>query len=220
METKVYNQAGKAVGVYDLPDRIFSVDVNSDVIHRALTAHMANCRQPLAHTKTRSEVRGGGAKPWKQKGTGRARHGSIRSPIWIGGGVTFGPRNDKNFKLKINKKEKQKALFMALSSKVRDSEIVIVDSLEFIEPKTKSMKEVLENIFSSAFQSDRVKKTLVVVSKNNSNVTLSTRNIPIAMVTQADSLNIYDVLTYKYLIIPKDAISVIDQTYKKINDKK
>lgn len=220
METKLYNQAGKAVGVYDLPDRIFSVDVNPDVIHRALTAHMANCRQTIAHTKTRGEVRGGGAKPWKQKGTGRARHGSIRSPIWVGGGVTFGPRNEKNFKLKINKKEKQKALFMVLSSKINDSEMAVVDSLDFAEPKTKKMKEVLANIFSSAFQSDRMKKTLVVVSKNNANIALSVRNISAAKVALADSLNVYDLLTHKYLIMPKDAISIIDQTYKKLSDKK
>lgn len=220
METKLYNQAGKAVGVCDLPDRIFAIDVNSDIIHRSLIAHMANRRQSLAHTKTRGEVRGGGTKPWKQKGTGRARHGSIRSPIWVGGGVTFGPRNEKNFKLKINKKEKQKALFMALSSKVKDSEIAVIDGFDFSEPNTKKMKEILGNIFSSVFQSDRLKKILVVVSQNNNNTVLSTRNISMAKVTPADSLNVNDLMTYKYLIMPKDAIAVIDQTYKKISDKK
>lgn len=215
METKLYNQAGKAIGVCDLPDRVFNVDVNQDVVHRALVAHTANRRQAIAHTKTRGEVRGGGTKPWKQKGTGRARHGSIRSPIWVGGGVTFGPRNEINFKLKINKKEKQKALFMVLSSKARDKEMAVVDNLVLAKPKTKKMMEVLEGISSSVFQNKRLRKTLVVVPKENSGVALSARNIPAAKVVWPDSLNVYDLLTYKYLIMPKDAVSIIDQTYKK-----
>lgn len=215
METKLYNQEGKAIGKYDLPDRVFNVDVNQNVVRRALVAHTANRRQVIAHTKTRGEVRGGGTKPWRQKGTGRARHGSIRSPIWVGGGVTFGPRNERNFKLKINKKEKQKALFMVLSSKVKDKEMAVIDNLAFAEPKTKKMMEVLEGISYAAFQNKRLKKTLVVMPKENSKAALSARNIPVAKVVWPDSLNVYDLLTYKYLIMPQEAVAIIEKTYKK-----
>ena len=215
METKVYNQKGKSVGAYELPARIFEVPANLDVIHRALIAQLSNQRQPVAHTKTRGEVRGGGIKPWRQKGTGRARHGSIRSPIWAGGGVTFGPRSDRSYKIKINKKEKQKALFMVLSSKVKDAEMALVENLSLSEPKTKTMSEVLKAVFSGAFKAERLKKTLIVVSKNDNNAELSARNLPVVKAVKADSLNIYDLLSHKYLIMSQEAAAVIDQTYKK-----
>ena len=216
METKVYNQKGKSVGAYELPARIFEVPANSDTIHRALVVQTSNQRQPVAHTKTRGEVRGGGIKPWRQKGTGRARHGSIRSPIWVGGGVTFGPRSERSYKIKINKKEKQKALFMVLSSKVRDAEIALVEDLNLKEPKTKTMSEILKAVFSGAFNAERLKKTLIVVSKNDNNAELSARNLPVAKVVKADSLNIYDLLSRKYLIMSQEAAAMIEQTYKKI----
>ena len=219
METKLYNQKGKSIGVCELPDRIFEVSANPDVIHRALVAQTSNQRQPVAHTKTRGEVRGGGVKPWRQKGTGRARHGSIRSPIWVGGGVTFGPRSERSYKIKINKKEKQKALFMVLSSKVKDAEMALVEDLNLKEPKTKTMSEILKAVFSGAFSTERLKKTLIVVSKNDNNAELSARNLPVAKVVRADSLNVYDLLSHKYLIMSQEAVAVIDQTYKKSNIK-
>src|SRR3972149_5452041 len=143
METKVYNQKGKSVGAYELPARIFEVPVNSDVIHRALVAQTSNARTPVAHTKNRGEVRGGGIKPWRQKGTGRARHGSIRSPIWIGGGVTHGPRKEKNYARAIPKNMRMKALCMALSRKLADGQVLFVDSFAFSAPKTSDAKKAL-----------------------------------------------------------------------------
>ncbi|MEK7067075.1 MAG: 50S ribosomal protein L4 [Patescibacteria group bacterium] len=214
MEVNIYNQNAEIVGKSDLPDSIFGVKLNSDLMHQALTAQLANARKPIAHTKDRSEVRGGGKKPWKQKGTGRARHGSIRSPIWIGGGVTFGPRKEKIYKVKINKKQKCKALFMALSSKINDKEMALLDKFEMGEVKTKKMAGILDIFSKAVWGNSRLKKTLVVLPKSDRKILLSTRNIPAAKIISADSLNIYDLLAYKYLIIPKDAIGIIEKTYK------
>ena len=147
---------------------------------------------------------------------GRARHGSIRSPIWVGGGVTFGPRSERSYKIKINKKEKQKALFMVLSSKVKDAEMALVEDLNLKEPKTKTMSEILKAVFSGAFSTERLKKTLIVVSKNDNNAELSARNLPVAKVVRADSLNVYDLLSHKYLIMSQEAVATIDQTFKKL----
>lgn len=215
MEAKVYNQKGKSVGAYELPSRIFEVSANPDTIHRALLTQMSNQRSPVAHTKTRGEVRGGGIKPWRQKGTGRARHGSIRSPIWVGGGVTFGPRSERSYKIKINKKEKQKALFMVLSSKAKDSEMALVEDLNLKEAKTKTMSEILKAVLAGAFGAERAKKTLIVVSKNDNNIELSARNLPMAKTVKADSLNVADLLSHKYLIMSREAVETIDQTYTK-----
>lgn len=214
MEVNIYNQNAEIVGKSDLPDSIFGVKLNSDLMHQALTAQLANARKPVAHTKDRSEVRGGGKKPWKQKGTGRARHGSIRSPIWIGGGVTFGPRKEKIYKVKINKKQKRKALFMALSSKINDKEMALLDKFEIGEVKTKKMAGILDIFSKAVWGNSRLKKTLIVLPQSDRKILLSTRNIPAAKIISADSLNIYDLLAYKYLIIPKDAIGIIEKTYK------
>jgi len=214
MEVNIYNQNAEIVGKSDLPDSIFGVKLNSDLMHQALTAQLANARKSVAHTKDRSEVRGGGKKPWKQKGTGRARHGSIRSPIWKGGGVTFGPRKEKIYKVKINKKQKRKALFMALSSKINDKEMALLDKFEIGEVKTKKMAGILDMFSKAVWGNSRLKKTLVVLPQSDRKILLSTRNIPAAKIISADSLNIYDLLAYKYLIMPKDAIGIIEKTYK------
>ena len=216
METAVYNQEGKKVGTYVLPDGIFNVTVNTDVIHQALVAQDANARENIAHTKNRAEVRGGGIKPWRQKGTGRARHGSIRSPLWKGGGVSFGPRNERIFALKINKKQKQKALFMVLSSKVKNEKLAVLDMFALESIKTKLISEILKTVSGAAFSAEGYKKLLVIIPAADKNVTLSMRNIPNVKVLTADSLNIKDLLSYRYVILVKDAVAVIEKTYTQL----
>jgi large subunit ribosomal protein L4 len=173
-----------------------------------VVAQLANSRQVIAHTKGRSEVRGGGRKPWRQKGTGRARHGSIRSPIWRGGGVTFGPTKERVFKKKINKKMKRKALFMVLTSKIKDDELILLDKLEIKEPKTKPMAKMMENILKK-----KQKSVLVVIPKKDENIARANKNIPYTKTIWADSLNVLDLLSFKYLLMPKEAIKVIEKTY-------
>ena len=203
-----YNMKGDKVGTVKLPPEIFDVKINTDLIHQAVVAQLANKRQVIAHAKGRSEVRGGGRKPWRQKGTGRARHGSIRSPIWRGGGVTFGPTKERVFKKKINKKMKQKALFMVLTSKVKDDELILLDKLEQKEPKTKLMADILKNVLKKEQES-----TLVVIPKKDENIIRANRNIPYTKTLRADSLNVLDLLSFKYLLMPKEAIKVIQDTY-------
>jgi large subunit ribosomal protein L4 len=169
---------------------------------------MANRRVAISHTKDRSEVRGGGIKPWKQKGTGRARHGSRRSPIWIGGGVTHGPTNEKNFKKKLPKNVKKKALFIALSEKSRSNLITVVDSFDINEIKTKKAIEMLNNL--------GIKEScLIVLPKIDNNMILSTRNIPKVNVIQAKDINCLDILSSKHLLIDKEGLKVIEETFKK-----
>ncbi len=216
METVVYNQEGKKVGTYVLPDGIFNVTTNTDLIHQVLVAQDANARESIAHTKNRAEVRGGGIKPWRQKGTGRARHGSIRSPLWKGGGVSFGPRNEKIFALKINKKQKQKALFMVLSSKVKNEKLAVLDMLTLEKIKTKDASNILKIVSDAAFSAEGYKKILVILPTANKNVTLSMRNIPNVKSLTADSLNIKDLLSYRYVILVKDSVEVIEKTYTQL----
>ena len=199
---------GKKVGTATLPPEIFDVKMNADLVHQAVVAQLANKRQPLAHAKDRSEARGGGRKPWRQKGTGRARHGSIRSPIWRGGGATFGPTKERVFKKKINKKMKQKALFAILTSKVKDKELILLDKLELKEAKTKLMAKILGAILKK-----KQKSVLVVTSKKDKNIIKANKNIPYTKTLRADSLNILDLLSFKYLLVPKEAIKVIEETY-------
>ncbi len=208
MNVKVYNQEGKEIGKAELPAEIFALPMNKDLVHQAVVSQMANARQVLAHTKDRSEKRGGGRKPWRQKGTGRARHGSIRSPIWRGGGVTFGPSKERVFTKKINKKMKRQALFMALSSKVKDKEMILLDKIELAEAKTKEMIKVLNNLKIS-------KTVLVVLDKTNQKIIRAANNIPKIKTIRADSLNVVDVLSYKYLLMLQGAIEIIKQTYLK-----
>jgi large subunit ribosomal protein L4 len=214
MKVKVYNQEGKEVGQAELPAEIFDVAINEDLIHQAVVTQMANVRKVIAHTKDRSEVRGGGRKPWRQKGTGRARHGSIRSPIWRGGGVTFGPTKERVFAKKINKKMKRKALLMVLSSKVKDKEMVLLDKLELAEAKTKQMAEII-NSLKTKIKKDLDKGTLIVLPKTDQKITRAVRNIPKIKTIRADSLNVLDVLSHRYLLMPQGAIEVIKETYLK-----
>lgn len=208
MNVKVYNQEGKKIESVELPAEIFALSMNNDLVHQAVVSQMTNARQVLAHTKDRSEKRGGGRKPWRQKGTGRARHGSIRSPIWRGGGVTFGPSKERVFTKKINKKMKRQALFMALSSKVKDKEMILLDKIELAEAKTKEMIKVLNNLKIS-------KTVLVVLDKTNQKIIRAANNIPKIKTIRADSLNVVDVLSYKYLLMLQGAIEIIKQTYLK-----
>src|SRR3989344_1908614 len=216
METTLYNQEGKTVGTYALPEGIFNVPMNTDVLHQALIAQESNARSVIAHTKNRAQVRGGGRKPWRQKGTGRARHGSTRSPLWKGGGVSFGPSNERDFSLKINKKQKQKALFMALSSKVKEAKLALLDVLSLPEIKTKKAFEVLHIISDAAFGGAGSRKILVVLPKSDQTIALSVRNIPQVKVLVADSLNVKDLLSYRYVVMVKDAVSVIERTYTQL----
>jgi large subunit ribosomal protein L4 len=203
----VYNLEGEETGKIKLPDEIFGLEANKNLINQTVNVLMANKRNPWAHTKDRSEVRGGGVKPWKQKGTGRARHGSIRSPLWRGGGVTFGPRKEKVFERKINKKAKTKVLFMVLSSKLRDKELLIVENLEIKEPKTKLMSGILSKILK-----DRKKDILMATSKKDKNIIRASKNIPYVKTIAADSLNILDLLSFKYLLLDKEGIEKIKKT--------
>ena len=213
----LYNQKGEKSGKVDLAENIFGVESKSSLIKQVYVAQQANKRVAVAHTKTRGEVSGGGAKPWKQKGTGRARHGSIRSPLWIGGGVTFGPRSDRNFSKKINKKQKQKALFMVLSSKLNDKEIFILDALSFGGIKTKEADKFLNNFTSKVLKPKNNAKTLVVLPEKSEELQLSFRNIPQTKVVRADSLNVVDLLDYKYTVVVKDSLDVINNTYTKLS---
>jgi len=213
MDVKLYNQKGEEIGKVALPVSIFDVAMDRDLVHQAVITQQANARKAIAHTKDRSEVSGGGRKPWRQKGTGRARHGSIRSPIWRAGGVTFGPTKERVFSKKINKKMKQKALFMALSSKVRDKETILLDKLNLSEPKTKQMAQVIDGL-EKKLKIDFNKGTLIVLSKVDQSISRASRNIPKIKVVRANSLNVLDVLSYRNLLMLKPAIGVIKQTYK------
>lgn len=212
MKTDLYNLEGEKTGTVELPEKIFNIEINKDVIYQVVNAQMANNRQSLAHTKNRGDVRGGGKKPWRQKGTGRARHGSIRSPLWRGGGVTFGPRNEENFSRKINKKIKQKALFMVLTSKIQDKELIIVDGLTIREPKTKLMAGIISKIFKNKTKSS----ILMAIPKKNENIIIASKNIYNLKTIFADSLNVLDLLSFKYLLLDKESIKVIEKTYGNI----
>jgi len=213
MDVKLYNQKGEEIGKAALPASIFDVALDRDLVHQATVTQQANARKPIAHAKDRSEVSGGGRKPWRQKGTGRARHGSIRSPIWRGGGATFGPTKERVFSKKINKKMKQKALFMALSSKIRDKEAILLDKLDLSEPKTKQMAQIIDGL-EKKLKLDLNKGTLIIIPKVDQDISRASRNIPKIKVVRADSLNVLDVLSHRSLLMLKPAIGVIKQTYK------
>jgi len=197
-----------------LSETIFGLKINHNLVRQALEAQLSQSRRPLAHTKDRGEVRGGGKKPWRQKGTGRARHGSIRSPLWKGGGVTFGPRKEKIFAKKINKKMKRQALLMALSSKVKDAELVVLDELKLTQPKTKDMAQVIKGL-AVGVKKDLGKGTLVVLAAKDENIIRASRNLPKIQTISATSLNLVDLLNRRYLLLPKDAIGVIEKNYLK-----
>ncbi|MDP2946234.1 MAG: 50S ribosomal protein L4 [bacterium] len=205
---KVYNQEGKEVSELKLNEAIFDLPWNADLVHQVVRVAMANKRQVLASTKTREEVSGGGRKPWRQKGTGRARHGSIRSPLWKGGGVTFGPTKERNFKLKINKKMARKAFLTALSTKAKDNELLVLDDLKLSAPKTKEMAKIMKNF-------PQVKNGLLALAKKSEDLKRTGRNLPNLNITNIDNLNILDILKYKYLIFTKDGIEYLNKKYSK-----
>ena len=201
---KVYNMEGAEVGSIELNDEVFGVDVNTHVMHMAVVSQLANKRQGTQSAKTRAEVRGGGRKPWRQKGTGHARQGSTRSPQWKGGGVVFAPK-PRDFSFKMNRKEKALAIKSALTSRVLESKFFVLDSLAFDEIKTKKMISVLDNL--------NVDKALVVLDKKDENVILSARNLPNATTVTSNALNVYDILKYDKMIITKDAVAQIEEVY-------
>lgn len=209
MKVTVYNQEGKGVGTTLLPKEIFDIKVNPDLVHQVVVSQMANRRKVIAHAKGRSEVRGGGRKPWRQKGTGRARAGSIRSPLWRGGGVTFGPTKERVFKKKINKKMRKIAFFMALSTKAKNNLLLILDKLSLPEAKTKLMTKILGKL---PFKKG---SCLIALPQADKMIIRVTRNIPNAQTIEARNLNALDLLSFKYLIMPKETIKVIKETFLK-----
>ncbi len=212
METQIYNQKGKSVGKFDLPESIFGVPWNGDLVHQVVTAMQANARTPVAHTKTRGEVRGGGRKPWKQKGTGRARHGSSRSPIWKGGGVTHGPRNEKSYDQKINKKMKAKALYTVLSEKLRKGQILFVEELNLKAIKTKDAVSIIKDLSSlKGFEKmvgGKKPNTYISVPAKGDVLKKSFANIPTVEIDEVRNMNPVDLLSYKYIIISQPTESV------------
>lgn len=205
MEAKIYNQKGDTVGTVNLPVKVFGAKWRPDLVHQVVEGMRSNKRAGTADTKDRGEVSGGGKKPWKQKGTGRARHGSSRSPIWVGGGVTHGPLSFKNYKRKISKKMRAQALFSVLSKKVKDNEIIFVDSLSLSEAKTKKAKDVMKNISkASGFKplaDSKKPKVLVALFNRDENTEKSFRNLPQLEMVFLKNLNPLDVLRYQYLLI-------------------
>ena len=200
----VFNMEGNEVGTLELNDAVFGVEVNEHLVHLAVVAQLANKRQGTQKAKTRSEVSGGGKKPWRQKGTGHARQGSTRAPQWTGGGVVFAPK-PRDYSVKMNKKEKAAAIKSALSSKVAEEKFIVVDGLAFDEIKTKKMAAVLANL--------KVNKALVVLDKKDENVILSARNIPEVRTTMSNSVNVFDVLKYDNVVITKEAVAQIEEVY-------
>ena len=200
----VYNIEGKEVGSIELNDAVFGVEVNEHLVHMAVVNQLANNRQGTQSAKTRSEVSGGGRKPWRQKGTGHARQGSTRAPQWTGGGIVFAPK-PRDYSFKMNKKEKRIALLSALSSKVAESKIVVLDEFRLDEIKTKKFVEVMNNL--------KVENALVVLEGENKNVVLSGRNIPSVKVTATNEINTYDVLKYTTLVVTKAAVEKLEEVY-------
>ncbi|MDD4271511.1 MAG: 50S ribosomal protein L4 [Patescibacteria group bacterium] len=217
IKIKVYNQNAEADGEMELSPKVFGMKVNQDLVHQATVTQMANERQVIAHTKDRSEVRGGGRKPWRQKGTGRARHGSSRSPIWIGGGVTFGPRNDRNFKKRINKKMKQNAILMVLSDKAANDNFIILDKLEAAAFKTKVFNKIIDGFEAKIFKSKKGAKRsfLIIVDKGDEKLSCSARNLTGIKLINTENINIVDLLKYKNLILNKAAVEKLTERYGK-----
>ena len=215
MEAPIYNTEGKKTGTIELPESVFNVPWNDSLMYQVVTSMQANARTPVAHTKFRGDVRGGGKKPWRQKGTGRARHGSIRSPIWRGGGVTHGPRSDKNYARAIPRKMRAKALFMALSRKLRDNEIILIDSFGFKSPKTADARKVLNALSRGGFEKLSTKKknaALIALPGNSDAAHKSFRNIGNVTSVEARNLNPVSLLGNTYIIIedPASAIKMIE----------
>lgn len=200
----VYNIEGKEVGTIDLNDAVFGVEVNEHLVHMAVVSQLANNRQGTQKAKTRSEVSGGGRKPWRQKGTGHARQGSTRAPQWTGGGVVFAP-TPRDYSFKMNKKEKRAALKSALTSRVLENKFIVIDELKFDEIKTKKFQEVLNNL--------NVNKALVVLEDDNKNVEISARNIADVKTAKTNTINVFDILKYNTVITTKACVATIEEVY-------
>ena len=200
----VYNMEGKEVGTMELNDAVFGVEINDHLVHLAVVRQLANKRQGTQKAKTRSEVSGGGRKPWRQKGTGHARQGSTRSPQWTGGGVVFAPV-PRDYEIKMNKKERRAAFKSALTSRVQENKLIVLDDLKLDEVKTKAMQAVLNNL--------NVSKAMVVLADNDQNVVLSARNIPDVITALPNTINVYDVLKYNTVILTKSAVASIEEVY-------
>lgn len=209
LKLPLLNQGGENIGEINLNPKVFGVKAMPKLVSQAVVTQLAAVRRNIAHAKTRAFVSGGGAKPWRQKGTGRARHGSIRSPLWKGGGVTFGPTNLANYTKKMNQKAKRKALFSVLSAHAEEEKIVVVDQIELLKIKTKEAVKVLENLKL------KNKKTLIILPKTNMIITRSVNNLPYTKTIRADSLNVYDVLNHEYLLVIQDSFKKIEETFLK-----
>ncbi|MFH1509329.1 MAG: 50S ribosomal protein L4 [bacterium] len=209
MEAKLLNSEGKDTGKQKLPASLFSVQVADDTIYKVLVAARSNKREIIANTKGRSDVRGGGKKPWKQKGTGRARHGSIRSPIWIGGGVTFGPSKERNYKRKVNRKERQKALLAILTAKAKEDKLLVVDDLNIKDVKTREMAKVISKL------PVKNKSLLIVLPKKDDKVYRASKNIQKVKVTNTDILDIIDLVSYEYLLVLPETINTLEKKFAK-----
>lgn len=203
-KVSVYNMEGNEVGDIELNDAVFNVEVNEHLVHMAVVSQLANNRQGTQNTKTRSEVSGGGKKPWRQKGTGHARQGSTRSPQWTGGGVVFAPK-PRDYSFKLNKKEKKLALKSALTSRVQDNKFIVVDDLKLDEIKTKALASTLNNL--------KVNKALVVIADDNANVALSARNIEDVKTAYTNTINVYDILKYDTVVIDKATVAKLEEVY-------
>jgi len=217
MKTAIYNQKGEKTLQIQLPKEMFEIEANPDLIHQVLVSLQSNQRQGTAHAKDRSEVRGGGIKPWRQKGTGRARHGSRRSPIWVGGGVTFGPRKERNYKKEIPVKMKRKALFGVFSSKLKNNQVFVIEDIKIKEPKTKIIKNQLEEFLTKACSFDdkkeALKSVLIIFPGKREDIVRAVKNIPGAKAIEAKNLNVLDLAKYKNIVLLKDSIKVIKETF-------
>lgn len=203
----MYNLKGEEAGTTELPDKIFGVELNPDLVHQVMVAAESNRRQVIAHTKGRGDVSGGGKKPWAQKHTGRARHGSTRSPIWVGGGVTFGPTNERTYDKKINAKMRRKALFMVLSEKARKDLVVLLEDVKFEGAKTKALRTLLAKLPCDN------QNTLIALPEMRQDVIRAGNNLQKTRTMQARELNVLDLLRSKYLVMPKSAVEVMEKTF-------
>jgi large subunit ribosomal protein L4 len=213
LKASLYDTAGKKIKEITLPVNIFGFAWNDDLVHQVMRVKLANSRKVLAHTKGRSEVKGGGTKPWRQKGTGRARHGSIRSPLWVGGGVTFGPTKERVYKLRINKKMNRKAILIVLSQKLRDQELVFVQDFKLAQGKTKELGDILNKLPS------KNKSILMVLPKSSIEFSRAVGNLKKVGICLANKINVLDLLKYKYLILLESSVGLIENTFSEKENK-
>lgn len=214
MNTDIYNVKNEKVGSIELPQSVFGVAWSAALVKQVLTAQLANARRSWAHAKTRAEVRGGGRKPWRQKGTGRARHGSTRSPIWVGGGKAHGPNSQRDYSQKVNKKMRQKALFCVLSKKLADSQLRVIDSLRVSEPKTKQAFTMLSGLLQLSPKAKKIDAALIAQTQDTT-LTRAARNLVKTKIMHPQSLDLYELINHKHILIDQEAIREIAAHYKK-----